>query len=116
MWERSVKGAMMPRIVYLNHQSAESEVQVEAGTSVMRAAILNGVDGIIGECGGQAMCATCHIYVERSDRALPDIGDDEEEMLDCTADERTENSRLGCQLKAGEDFDEIFVRLPAVQV
>ncbi|WP_442800067.1 hypothetical protein [Nocardia sp. NBC_01730] len=29
----------------------------------MHAAVHNGVTGIVGECGGQAMCATCHVLV-----------------------------------------------------
>ena len=34
-----------------------------------------------GTCGGMAMCASCHMYVE-SDHELPDSSDDEEDMLD----------------------------------
>ena len=30
-----------------------------------------------GTCGGMAMCASCHMYVE-SDHELPDSSDDEE--------------------------------------
>jgi 2Fe-2S ferredoxin len=83
----------------------------------MRAAVTNGVEGIVGECGGQAMCATCHVYVrpEFAD-ALPAIGDDEEEMLDCTTAERTEHSRLGCQIRAAAETDGIVVDVPADQV
>lgn len=110
----------MPKITYLASDGTSAEVAVDAGQSVMRAAILNGVDGIVGECGGQAMCATCHVFVERVDgavdAALPAISDDEDEMLDCTAVPRQEESRLGCQLRAGDAFDEITVRLPATQV
>lgn len=106
----------MPRISYVEPAGDSRDVEVEPGVSVMRAAILNGVDGIIGECGGQAMCATCHVFVERTDGELPEVGDDEEEMLECTADERLENSRLGCQLRAGDHFDELVVRLPERQV
>lgn len=106
----------MPRIVYIAADASEQVVEADDGASVMRAAIMNGVDGIVGECGGQAMCATCHVFVERVDGTLPDVGDDEDEMLDCTAVERRSNSRLGCQLAAGEDFAEIRVRLPESQV
>lgn len=106
----------MSKITYIGPDESPVEVSAEAGQSVMRAAILNGVDGIIGECGGQAMCATCHVFVEQVAGALVDVSDDEDEMLDCTAVERAENSRLGCQLVCGESFDEIVVRIPETQV
>ncbi|MET1153004.1 hypothetical protein [Arthrobacter sp.] len=63
------------------------------------------------------MCATCHVYVrEEYLNGLPHIGEDEEEMLDCAASPRDESrSRLGCQLKAVDDFAEIEVDLPAEQ-
>ncbi|SJN11214.1 Ferredoxin, 2Fe-2S [Leucobacter sp. 7(1)] len=112
----------MPRITYVASDGTPAELTVEPGQSVMRAAILGGVDGIVGECGGQAMCATCHVFVERVDGApvsaaqLPEISDDEDEMLDCTAVPRHAESRLGCQLRAGEAFEDITVRLPETQV
>lgn len=106
----------MPRIVYVHPDRSEEPVDVEEGVSVMRAAIVNGVDGIVGECGGQAMCATCHVFVASADRELPEIGEDEDEMLDCTAEDRAPNSRLGCQLAGGDAFTEIVVELPARQV
>lgn len=106
----------MSKIIYKHPDSTEQVVEAEENQSVMRAAILNSVEGIIGECGGQAMCATCHVYVEDVDGQLPEISEDEEEMLECTADEQLPNSRLGCQLAAGRDFNEIKVRLPESQI
>lgn len=106
----------MPTITYVHSGGSEESIEAEAGTSVMRTAILNGVDGIVGECGGQAMCATCHVFVRSVDGELPEISDDEDEMLDCTADERQGESRLGCQLRAGDHFESITVVLPERQV
>ena len=34
-----------------------------------------------GTCGGMALCASCHCYVE-SENPLPDMSEDEEDMLD----------------------------------
>lgn len=105
----------MAIITYSQRGEVVREVEVPEGTSIMRAALEHGVDGIVGECGGQAMCATCHVYVE-GDPALPAVSEDEDEMLDCTACERTDASRLGCQLQAGRDFSAISVGIPERQV
>jgi len=111
----------MAKIIYQNAAGLSRTVEQDAPVTVMRAAIENGVDGIVGECGGQAMCATCHIYVDdRYLDALQPIGDDEAEMLDCTAADRDEvRSRLGCQILVGEaggHLDEIVVTVPSTQV
>ena len=107
----------MPTISFMLANDTEKRLSVPDGTSVMRAAVSHGIDGIVGECGGQAMCATCHIYVrdEYLDK-LPEICDDEDEMLDCTASERTDRSRLSCQIEVGPDLEEIVVDTPERQV
>src|SRR5215207_9034376 len=102
-----------------HHEGAEADVvEVAAGTTLMRAAVHNGVPGIVGECGGQAMCATCHVYVrEPFLDALPEMGEDEDEMLDEAVAPRDERrSRLGCQVVVGGPVDDIEVDVPATQV
>lgn len=105
----------MPTVTYHRSSGSAVTVDVPAGISVMKAALENSIEGIIGECGGQAMCATCHVYVP-VDAELPERSDDEDEMLDCTVDERRENSRLSCQIVAGRDFDAIAVDIADHQV
>lgn len=106
----------MPTITFTQSTGEATEITVDEGTSLMRAAVTNGVEGIVGECGGQAMCATCHIYVrpEFADR-LPAVSDDEDEMLDCTTAERTDASRLGCQVKMTDQLSYIVVDVPSDQ-
>lgn len=65
-----------------------------------------------GTCGGMAMCASCHMYIE-SEHSLLDRNDDEEAMLDQAFFVKS-NSRLGCQLKITADFDGLVVRLAEV--
>lgn len=98
----------MPTIVY-RHHGTEQVVQTTDGESVMQAAVDAGVPGIIGQCGGQAVCATCHVYVEADDAAgLPEVDEDEDDTLEGVA-ERRETSRLSCQLVAGQDFSSLTV-------
>jgi ferredoxin, 2Fe-2S len=107
----------MPKITYVHPDGAQDVLDVPVGTSVMRAAILNGVDGIVAECGGEMMCATCHVYVEESQLArTPSMSDDEKAMLEFTASERRPNSRLSCQLVVTPDLDGLVVHLPETQV
>lgn len=49
-----------------------------------------------GTCGGMAMCASCHSYIE-SEHVLKEASEDEEDMLD-QAFFVEDNSRLGCQI------------------
>ncbi|MFK0007842.1 2Fe-2S iron-sulfur cluster-binding protein [Paenarthrobacter sp. NPDC090520] len=107
----------MASVTFTQPDGTARTLDVSAGTTLMRAAVSNGVDGIVGECGGQAMCATCHVYVRpQFAAALPEMGDDEEEMLDCTTAERTERSRLGCQITLGDELSGIVVDVPADQL
>ena len=107
------------RKVTFHHDGGNTDVRdVERGTSLMRAAVRNNVRGIVGECGGQAMCGTCHVDVrDRCLDALPEISEHEEEMLDCTTAPRdAERSSLGCQVVIDADLAEIEVDVPASQV
>jgi 2Fe-2S ferredoxin len=63
--------------------------------------------GILAECGGSCVCATCHVYVDQEWLSkLDGIGDDEEDMLD-EAYEPNGNSRLSCQIQLSESHDGI---------
>jgi 2Fe-2S ferredoxin len=106
----------MPRVTYIAEDGKETTLDVPVGTSVMQAAILNGVDGIVAECGGSCMCATCHVYVRDDQLSLvPKLGADEEAMLEGTASPRRTNSRLSCQLVVSPEMEGLVVYLPETQ-
>ena len=65
-----------------------------------------------GTCGGMAMCASCHMYIE-SEHELHEASEDEENMLD-QAFFVEGNSRLGCQIHLADDLDGLVVRLAPV--
>jgi 2Fe-2S ferredoxin len=109
-------GGRLISATYIQADGSKATVEAPDGTSIMKAAITNGVPGILAECGGAASCATCHVYVDEAWlERLPPMGDDENEMLDCTAGERRPNSRLSCQIELTSDLNGIVVRMPETQ-
>jgi len=106
----------MPRVTYISQDEKATTLDIAVGTSVMQAAIFNGVDGIVAECGGSCMCATCHVYVREDMLALTQpMEPDEDAMLEGTASERRANSRLSCQLLVSPQMDGLVVYLPETQ-
>jgi len=106
----------MPRVTYIDTAGKETTLDIDVGTSVMQAAVLHGVDGIVAECGGSCMCATCHVYVREDQLAkTPSMQPDEDAMLEGTASERRPNSRLSCQLVVSPEMDGLVVHLPETQ-
>lgn len=65
--------------------------------------------GVLGTCGGMALCASCQVYVD-SDHELPSQSDAELDMLD-QAFHVQPNSRLGCQLHINENLDGLKVTI-----
>ena len=107
----------MASLTFVSPDGSKQVVDARPGTSVMQAAINEGIDGIVAECGGNAMCATCHVYVDPAWEAkVPAIKQDEEDMLDSTASERKPNSRLSCQIDMSQELDGLVVHLPESQI
>jgi len=65
-----------------------------------------------GTCGGMALCASCHCYIN-SDHELSEPSEDEEDMLD-QAFFVEDNSRLSCQIKIKDDLDGLSIKLAPV--
>jgi 2Fe-2S ferredoxin len=106
----------MPHVIYVEHGGARRTIDVPVGENVMRGALYNGVEGIVGECGGGLACATCHCYVETAwlDK-LPPAAEAEQQMLESAASEVRPNSRLSCQIAMTDALDGLVVDLPERQ-
>jgi ferredoxin, 2Fe-2S len=106
----------MPKVNFVSAVGISQEVEVPAGTSVMQAALNHKIAGILGECGGNCMCATCHAYVDSSFlNRIPPAKENEKFMLSIAAEGPEPNSRLSCQIKMTEELDGIVIRLPKKQ-
>lgn len=106
----------MPQVTYVAHDGARQTVDVPVGENVMRGALYNGIEGIVGECGGGLACATCHCYVEGdwTDKLAPP-SEAELQMLESAVSEVKPNSRLSCQIALTEALDGLVVDLPEAQ-
>ena len=92
-------------------------IEAQEGESLMQAALRNGVEGIVAECGGECACATCHVYVDaRFAALLPPPDATESDLLGFVAAERTPTSRLSCQIALSPALDGIEVTIPDTQV
>lgn len=106
----------MAKITYKHPSGTVTIVDVEAPNTVMRGAKLNNIEGIEAQCGGSAQCGTCHVYIdEANELPLPAMDSVEDDVLYGTACERTEHSRLSCQLPVSEAIDGLVVHLPEAQ-
>lgn len=102
-------------IKFIEHDGVVHTIEVESGSTLMEAAIANGISSIVAECGGACSCATCHVYVDDvwKDR-LPPPSAEEENQLDFAFDVRP-TSRLACQIKITEELNGLVVRTPSYQ-
>ncbi len=105
----------MPVVKFIEFDGTEHEVDADNGASVMEVAMKYDIPGIDADCGGGAVCGTCHCFVEEAAGPLPDMDPQEEAMLGLRPD-RESNSRLSCQLTVSDSIGDLTVRLPEFQM
>lgn len=105
----------MPKVTFISYAGKSYSVDVPEGTTLMRAAVDNGVPGIDGDCGGQCACATCHVFIEPEWQAKTGARTEPESAMLEFADGTKENSRLGCQITLTAAHDGLTVRMPEGQ-
>ena len=105
----------MPKVTFISYAGKSHVVDVPEGTTLMRAAVDNGVPGIDGDCGGQCACATCHVFIEPEWQGKTGSRTEAESaMLEFAAGTKP-NSRLGCQITLTSALDGLTVRMPEGQ-
>lgn len=105
----------MAKIIFVDSEGTEREVDAQNGESVMDAAVKNSIPGIDADCGGACACATCHVYVDAA--FMDKVGEQEDmekSMLDF-AENVEPNSRLSCQITVSDALDGLRVTTPESQ-
>lgn len=106
----------MSTVTFIDTSGNAIKIDANPGESVMSVAVQHGVPGIVGECGGNASCATCHVYVDEV--FLARVGppnEAEEDLLELGVSDRRATSRLSCQIALTEECDGLVVHTPERQ-
>ena len=104
----------MPNVTYVEASGASRIIDVPVGENVMRGALYNGVEGIVGECGGGLSCATCHCYVDQAwfGKIGAPPSQAEAQLLEAAAAKLRPTSRLSCQIVMTAELDGLIVQMP----
>ncbi len=103
----------MVRIAFRVEGGGERIVDAEEGQSLLETALANGIAGIIGDCGGEMSCGTCHAYVDQAWLSkLPPPSPDEQIMIEDGVIDPKPNSRLCCQIIAEAGLDGMRLDVP----
>jgi len=102
---------MQIRVRFRQRDQRTIEAAGSSGQSVRDLALAAKVMGILGECGGNCACGTCHVvidnaWIDRIGRVVP--GSVEDATLDFSSN-REPNSRLSCQIALQPELDGLIV-------
>ena len=102
----------MVQVTIIDSTGQSHALTGNAGQNVMELAVNHDIPGIVGECGGDLSCGTCHVYVEAPwDATLGKASTDETDMLE-VVDHLRPASRLCCQLVLSDALDGLIVSTP----
>ena len=106
----------MPKITLIEYNGTSHSIDAESGKSLMQNALDKFVPGIDADCGGACACGTCHCFVEAQWLQASGEADAMEEAMLGMRPDRTELSRLSCQIQVTDELDGMVVRLPEYQM
>jgi 2Fe-2S ferredoxin len=100
----------MARMVVVDRDGKEHQVDAQTGVSVMEVLRDSGDFGVAAICGGLCSCATCHVFVDAA--WLPKLKprhNDEQEILVALSSFKPATSRLSCQVPFTPELDGLKV-------
>lgn len=106
----------MALVTYIEHNGTDHQVEVAEGETLMQAAVNDGIDGIVAECGGALSCATCLCFVDPAwiDKIEPP-SEMETQLLEFALNGDQPGARFSCQIHASDKLNGLIVRLPKSQ-
>lgn len=103
----------MPRLNITTRTGICIPVDAETDRSVME--VLRDHGEVEAACGGECVCATCHVHVDSAWlEVVGSASELETALLDCSM-ERQPNSRLSCQIRLTEAMDGLSLTVAAAE-
>jgi 2Fe-2S ferredoxin len=98
------------KIRVIDRDGADHLLDAEPGAKAMEVIRDAGLD-IKAECGGNCICATCHVYVEEAwrDKLAPRLEDENETLSEAYLS--LPASRLSCQIVLDDRLDGLTLTL-----
>ena len=103
---------MLVQFNLIDRKGSKISLEAEEGTTIKDAIWDKLKPGNFALCGGNCICATCHVYIAKEDfNKLAPAKEDEIETLETNDINQTELSRLSCQIELKEEFNNITVTM-----
>jgi 2Fe-2S ferredoxin len=106
----------MPTITIVEFNGESHTIEAETGITLMENAVNNSVPGIDADCGGACACGTCHCFVADEWQGPTGEADAMEEAMLGMRPDKTDASRLSCQIDVSDDMHGMVVHLPEYQM
>ncbi len=105
-----ITNAGVKMIYVVDREGVEHNLEASDGSSVMEVIRDAGLP-VEAICGGQCICTTCHVYVDKEwEDKLSSMQDMELVLVEDSGSYR-ENSRLSCQIDYSDDLNGLKVTL-----
>ncbi len=105
----------MTQVHFVQPDGTSRTVEARDDMSLMEAARQNNVPGIVADCGGGALCSTCHVHVAPEWAGVVGPPEPTEEMMLELAPGRDGRSRLSCQIIVTAALEGLIVHVPEEQ-
>lgn len=103
------------RVTLIDHDNNEYRLDVGLDQTIMEAAVIEGVPGILAECGGAPQCGSCSVSVPEEWRDVLGEPQDLEVGVLTFNNKADGHRRLTCQLIPEPEWDGLVLHLPESQ-
>ncbi len=103
---------MAIKLNIIDKTGKKNTIEAEEGQTIREAVMDKLAPTMYGLCGGNCICATCHVYVdEETFKKLEAPDENEIETMETNDIELKKNSRLSCQIELKKEYDNITLTL-----